>query len=280
MKEKFNLGICSLTSTDDLKQNCNQILAALNKIKADPRGQVDLIVLPENSLYFRIGKLNQAEIPALDSPYLKTLVAWSQKTRISILLTTPLKEGDLVSNATVWILPQAEPQIVYRKIHLFDVDVKGYGAVRESETFFSGQYPKVIEIEGWKIGLSICYDLRFAELYSFYCKQGVDLILVPAAFLVPTGKAHWHVLLRARAIESQCYVAAPAQSGVHHGVKGGTRNTFGHGLCVDPWGEVIGEATETMPNLILELERSRIQWVRQQIPQGQHRRMESLRGNQ
>jgi nitrilase len=129
-----------------------------------------------------------------------------------------------------------------------------------------------MELKGWKIGLSICYDLRFSELFLTYAKQAVDLILVPSAFLVPTGRAHWHVLLRARAIEAQAYVLAAAQGGKHISGKA-QRETFGHTLAVGPWGEVISELEEAPGHIIIELRPESITKVREQIPMDGHRRL-------
>ena len=127
----------------------------------------------------------------------------------------------------------------YEKIHLFDIELDGLSPVRETDLFKHGKFPSVFKVRGWEIGQAICYDLRFAELFLEYAKQGVDLVLVPAAFLVETGRAHWEVLLRARAIESQCYIVAAAQAGKHLGCQGGHRMTYGHSLAIDPWGTVI-----------------------------------------
>lgn len=131
----------------------------------------------------------------------------------------------------------------YQKIHLFDIKLEGQEAFRESDEFANGTLPAIIDVKGFKIGLSICDDVRFSELYHQYHRHQVDVITVPSAFLVTTGLAHWHTLLRGRAIEGQCYVVAPAQTGVHtsaHG-KAGQRETFGHSLAVNPWGEILVE---------------------------------------
>jgi predicted amidohydrolase len=155
---------------------------------------------------------------------------------------------------------------------LFDVEVAGAPPVRESDYFNGGSEARVVEIDGWKFGLSICYDLRFAELYLRYAREKADVILVPSAFLVPTGEAHWHVLLRARAIEAQCFVAAPAQSGEHHS-DSQVRKTYGHSLVVDPWGKVLAELKESPQIQVVELDRELITKARRQIPMGGHRRL-------
>jgi len=162
---------------------------------------------------------------------------------------------------------------VYRKIHLFDVDVVGQKPVRESDVFARGTETSVFEIKGWKFGSSICYDVRFPELYLRYAREEVDAILVPAAFLTTTGRAHWEILLRARAIESQAYVLAAAQGGTHQGIKGGTRETHGHSMIVDPWGLIVEEIQDSSEVRVARatLKVDRIEAVRRQIPMKNHR---------
>ncbi|NJL72346.1 MAG: hypothetical protein HC888_12600, partial [Candidatus Competibacteraceae bacterium] len=191
-----------------------------------------------------------------------------------VLLTTPLRGDGKFRNCTIWFRAGHSPRIVYSKIHLFDVDVEGAPPVRESDHFHPGEAPAVLHVKGWKIGLSICYDLRFAELYLRYA-QSVDLILIPAAFLVPTGEAHWHVLVRARAIEAQAYVAAPAQAGGHRSVgrPSAVRATYGHSLVVDPWGVVLADLGSGVGLKVVTLEREAIAKVRRQIPMAGHRRL-------
>jgi deaminated glutathione amidase len=192
-----------------------------------------------------------------------------------------LTMGGRLSNATVWIDPSGDIKIKYRKIHLFDVDVEGQKPIRESDHFAPGYRPEIIEIGGWRIGLTICYDLRFADLFLAYAREAVDLVLVPSAFLVPTGRAHWETLLRARAIESQLYVAAAAQSGEHASAIGDAkRYTYGRSLVVDPWGGIMAEAkTEASGVQVLTslLRQSELAKVRAQIPMASHRKSDLLR---
>jgi predicted amidohydrolase len=192
--------------------------------------------------------------------------------------SVPLKEpdGGKVSNATMRVTA-TEVTPVYRKIHLFDVDVKGAPPVRESEQFRHGESSQIIEVRGWRIGLAICYDLRFAELFAKYAREGAHLLLIPSAFLVPTGKAHWHVLMRARAIESQAFVVAAAQSGVHRSGRGPSatkRETFGHSLAIEPWGRILKESKKPGPAVfIAELDPELLRKARMQIPMAAHRRL-------
>jgi predicted amidohydrolase len=188
--------------------------------------------------------------------------------------SVPLRMGSGVYNASVIITDQGELQTSYQKIHIFDIQLEGQKPIRESDVFQHGQSTNSFEIDGWKIGQSICYDLRFSELYSQYAKEGVDLILVPSAFLVKTGEAHWEVLLRARAIESQCYVVASAQAGKHLGRNGTTRETFGHSLVVEPWGHVAEKLSAQQKEVrVVALDKTKIQKARTQIPMAEHRRI-------
>src|SRR5262249_4008974 len=154
------------------------------------------------SLYFRIRGREHVRGLDLRGPELKLLQHQVEEGGATLMITTPVANAaGKLTNSTLLFRPGHPVENVYSKVHLFDVDVVGAPPVRESDVFAAGQAPRMIEVKGWKIGLSICYDLRFAELYSHYA-QKVDLILIPSAFLVPTGEAHWHVLIRARAIEN------------------------------------------------------------------------------
>ena len=155
----------------------------------------------------------------------------------------------------------------YRKIHLFDVRLPDGSEISESAATLAGGEPRVVDVLGYRLGLSICYDLRFPELYRALADQGAEVLLVPAAFTLLTGKDHWHVLLRARAIESQCFVVAAAQWGTHP--KG--RTTYGHSLVADPWGTVIAEASDGPGVVVAELDPRVLERVRANLPSLKHR---------
>ena len=159
----------------------------------------------------------------------------------------------------------------YRKIHLFDVDVPGGKRFRESETIEAGDAPVVVETPWAKLGLSICYDLRFPELYRALVARGARLLAVPSAFTLETGKDHWRVLLRARAIENQAYVLAPAQFG-HHG---GDRRSWGHAMVVDPWGAVIAECGDHAGFALAAVDFAYQDRVRAGLPCLTHRKVRS-----
>jgi deaminated glutathione amidase len=269
---EFNLAVCQLTSSDDVKANVVQMLGLLN----DLSGDVDLVCFPENCLYFRVEAGEQPPRLKIDDPSIQKLSAWAKQNGIPLHLgSVPLEENGRLYNASLLLHASGSIDVVYKKIHLFDVDVEGVKPQRESDVFAHGSEPSVFNIKGWNFGSSICYDLRFSELFNRYARQGVDIVLVPSAFLVETGGAHWHVLLRARAIESQLFVAAAAQGGTHKGRAGGTRSTYGHALVVEPWGEIIAEAKDAVrpQALVVKLQAERLESVRRQIPMKAHRRL-------
>jgi predicted amidohydrolase len=172
-------------------------------------------------------------------------------------------------NTLLVVGPDGEDLAAYRKIHLFDVELGGAGSYAESDATSAGSEVVLAEVGGFKLGLSICYDLRFPELYRALSREGAEVLLVPAAFTLHTGKDHWHVLLRARAIEAQAFVVAAAQQGAHPG----GRNTYGHSLIVDPWGTVIAEASDGVGLVMATLERARLEAVRRSLPSLQHRKL-------
>ena len=265
--------LVQMNSNDSFCDNFSQIQSILSE--ALTQGEFDLIVFPENALYLKIGSSSPVGEFNLQEPEFAELFEWCQKYQKTIMLgAVPVRQGEGLYNATVLVTPQAPAKVVYKKIHLFDVEVDGALSVRESDQFNHGSKPAIVTIGGWKIGLSICYDVRFSELYARYAKEEVDLIMVPSAFLVPTGKAHWHTLLRARAIESQCFVLAPAQIGPHISVVKGQRESFGHSLAVAPWGEVIADLAH-LPSggRVIELDAALLSRTRTQIPMTNHRRL-------
>lgn len=265
----FRLGIAQMTSTDSVAANVDMVKRLYGEAIL-----ADLVVFPENSLFLRIrsgGPVEGMDLAGVICAEIQEMVDRGAKP---LMLTTAVEAGvGKARNSTLLFEPAQVVREVYTKIHLFDVDVVGAPPVRESEAFDPGRESAVVDVGGWKFGLSICYDLRFSELYSRYA-QGVDVILIPSAFLRPTGEAHWQVLVRARAIETQCFVAAPAQGGEHVSQQGGPgRQTYGHSMVVDPWGRVLLEMTQGPAIQVVELNRELLENARRQIPMSGHRRL-------
>lgn len=157
----------------------------------------------------------------------------------------------------------------YDKIHLFDVELGADEHYAESDGFEPGHAPVVVTTPFGKLGLAVCYDIRFPELFRILLAEGAEIISLPAAFTVPTGQAHWEVLLRARAIENSCYVVAAAQTGYHDN----GRTTYGHSMIVDPWGTVLNCQPEGVGAVLAHYEHERVDAVRRRLPSTQHRRL-------
>ena len=190
------------------------------------------------------------------------------------LLPVDVRPGDdRASNSSLAFAPDGRCVARYDKLHLFRLD-NGSEQFDESRTLVPGGEPVLFDLPSrdghvWRIGMSVCYDLRFPELYRHYAAQGADLLLVPSAFTWHTGQAHWELLLRARAVENLAFVVAPAQGGLHEN----GRQTWGHTLMVDPWGEILARHEQGAAALVGELDPARIQLRRQQLPALGHRRL-------
>lgn len=269
MKNPLRLAILQLTSTDDVEAN----LANIRKLAQKLPGGLDIVFLPENCLFMRIDRRDSVQSLELDSEPILQMKSLAQGLGTSFHLgSVALRQGSRVSNASMIISPSGEVKVSYEKIHLFDVDIQGQAPIRESDAFARGRNPEVWYFKNWSLGQSICYDLRFSELFSFYARECCDVLLVPAAFLRKTGEAHWEVLLRARAIESQCYVIAAAQAGIHRNKKGQEHFTFGQSLVVDPWGHVLVRGSSDQSEVLeFQLDPAFLEQVRRQIPMHKHR---------
>jgi predicted amidohydrolase len=174
-----------------------------------------------------------------------------------------------LANRAFLIAPTGAVAARYDKIHMFDVDLPNGEKYRESRTFVPGSKAVLAELPWGKLGITICYDLRFPHLYRTLAKAGATMLAIPAAFTVPTGEAHWHALMRARAIETECFVMTAAQAGTHEN----GRKTYGHSLVVAPWGEVIAEAKESVPSVVLaELDLGAVAAARSKVPSLDHDR--------
>ena len=282
-----------LTSTDDVAKNL-QVCARLVRQGADAGAQ--LVGLPENFAYLGSDRDHRASLAEVippggregeSGPILSTMRGLAQETATWLLLGGFPERGATqagananmeasetaatprIRNTSILLSPGGEIAAVYRKIHLFDVDVPGGMRFRESETIEPGADVVVAETPWGGLGLTICYDLRFPELYRAVADRGARLVAVPSAFTLETGKDHWHVLLRARAIENQLYLFAPAQLG-HHG---GQRRSYGHALVVDPWGVVIAECGNHEGVALAQVDFDYQDQVRQNLPCLTHRRL-------
>lgn len=261
-----------LCSGDNVSANLDSVARLL--AEAAEQG-VELALLPENFAFMggdleRKRRFASEEVPSSVLPFLAREASRHRLYLVGGSLLREGREGKLRNSCPVFG-PDGSCLASYDKLHLFDIDLPGESH-RESELIEPGDGPVWLDVLGWRLGLSICYDLRFPELYRQYAAAGCRLLSIPSAFTVPTGAAHWEVLLRARAIENQAYVLAPAQGGTHPG----GRRTYGHSLIVDPWGEVLARGSAQADDgelLIAELNGERLQQVREGLPALQHRRL-------
>ena len=225
----------------------------------------DLVLLPEkwNGIGTHEIILDVAE-PLDSGESVGAMSAWAKQHGITLVggSIVESREGrEKLSNTCVVFDAEGEIAATYRKIHMFDVEVGGH-VYRESDSEEPGEGPMSCEVEGWRLGLTVCYDLRFPELYRILAVEGADIVTVPAAFTLYTGKDHWELLLRARAAENQCFVAAANQWGVHEGGKA----SYGRSSIIDPWGVVLAQAPDEDAVISAELDRAHMERIRRSLP--------------
>ena len=199
---------------------------------------VEAVFLPEMFHYRRRGEGEFYGGELIPGPSSIPFLSLAKEHGVWVLLGSVCEAvpgQDKVYNTSVWINPKGEIAATYRKMHLFEVQLGDKGGVSETQWYMAGDTPVVTDFAAFKMGLSVCFDLRFPELYRGYVQQGADILTVPSSFTRPTGEVHWEVLLKARAIENQCFVVAPNQVGVG----AGQVQTYGHSMVVGPWGEVL-----------------------------------------
>lgn len=258
-----------MTSTAEVEKN---LATAERLVREAARRGATFIGLPENFAFLRFEGEPVPDAQTLDVPWVRRMADLARHLEITLLLgSLPEKiDGERkVHNTSVLLGPDGAVIASYRKIHLFDIDLPGMEH-KESKAVAPGKQVVVADAPLGKIGLTICYDLRFPELYRALARKGARILAVPSAFTERTGKAHWEVLLRARAIENLAYVFAPAQVG-HHG-KG--RASHGHAMIVDPWGDVLAQVADGEGAAIAELDFERQDRVRRELPALDHVRLD------
>jgi predicted amidohydrolase len=264
-------GAVQLNSTDDLDRN---LMTADRLVRQAAAQGAELVVLPEKWSVLGTAEQMAAGAQPLDG----TCITWARS--VARELGIDLLAGSIVervpgrtksANTSVHVGPDGEIQAVYRKIHMFDAEVDGvvYAASAEEEP---GDAVVVTELaDGVKLGMSVCYDLRFPELYRILALRGAEVLAVPSAFTLPTTRDHWEVLVRARAIENQCFVIAPNQIGTH---PPGNRSG-GRSLIVDPWGLVLATAPDEETAIVAELDFDKQREIRSRLPVLDHRRADA-----
>ncbi|NBC33485.1 MAG: carbon-nitrogen hydrolase family protein [Alphaproteobacteria bacterium] len=263
MTAPFKVACLQVNAGPEIAPNLEKAAALVRRARDDG---ADLIALPENVAMVVQGrrKVLARALPEDEHPALPLFADLARETGATILagtLAIRLAE-EAVANRLYLFAASGEIAARYDKIHMFDVDLPSGESYRESAIFRPGERAVLGPTPWGKLGLSICYDLRFPYLYRALAQAGAGVLAVPSAFTRQTGRAHWHVLLRARAIETGCYVIAPAQTGTHD--EG--RQTYGHALIVDPWGEVLADAGEEVGFVTAEIDPERVAKARRAIP--------------
>ena len=271
----MRVGLVQLTVGDDPAANLTQ---TLQHLRAAAAGGAGFVLTPECTNMLSSDRAHQRSHlrHEAEDETLATLRAEAQALGVWLLigslgLLTQDADGRF-ANRSFLIAPSGEIAARYDKIHMFDVDVSETEVYRESAGYRPGSAAVLAETPFAKIGLSVCYDLRFAQLFRRLAQAGAQILTVPAAFNHITGAAHWHVLLRARAIETGCFVIAPAQTGFHPETAGKGRNTYGHSLVVAPWGEVILDMGSESGVGFADLDLAEVTRARARIPSLDHDR--------
>jgi predicted amidohydrolase len=268
----IDVAAVQLTATDDKAAN---IARARDLVARAAQGGARLVVLPEKWTGFGSPEILRACAETLeDGDAVAAMRGWAREHGVHLVggSITELGDAGRMTNTTVVLDPHGEISAVYRKIHLFDVEVGGQ-VYRESDLEDGGGEIVTVDVDGWGVGLSICYDLRFPELFRILALRGTQIVVVPAAFTATTGRDHWELLLRARAVENQCFVVAADDWGEHPGGKW----TYGHSMVVDPWGTVLGRVREGDGVVIARCDPARLQEVRSALPALANRRPELYR---
>lgn len=267
--------LLQLTSSDDPAQNLDMVRDRIGQAVAEGAG---FVLTPEVTNCISTSRTRQTEVlrHQEDDETLVGLRDEAAKAGIWLLIgSLALKTHDSdgrFANRSFLIGPNGDIAAWYDKIHMFDVKVTETETFCESAAYRPGDRGVVVQTPFANIGMTVCYDIRFPQLYRRLAKAGAQVLTVPAAFSPVTGAAHWEPLLRARAIESGCYVLAPAQCGDHPISRGKPRSTYGHSMVISPWGEVIAEATDCPDTLFLDLDMAEVEKARGRVPSLTHDR--------
>ncbi|MCF8473515.1 MAG: carbon-nitrogen hydrolase family protein [Emcibacter sp.] len=235
----------------------------------------EMVITPEMTTLIELdraallGKIYHQE----DDPSLPVFKALAKELKIWLVIgSMAIKLDDKMANRCFVLSPEGNIAAFYDKIHMFDVDLAGGEQYRESRNYEAGNRAVIAKTPWGNMGLSICYDVRFPHLYRKLAQAGAVMVTVPAAFTKVTGEAHWHILLRARAIENGAFIFAPAQTGSHKSATGESRKTFGHSLLVDPWGNIIDDAGTDIGVIVSEIDLTASQKARSSVPSLKHDR--------
>lgn len=262
--------VVQMSSTSDAEANWQQVEEWVTR--AASRG-AQLVATPENTNFLgpHAEKVQRAE--TLEGPTCGRISDLARRLGIQVLLGSFNERGekpDRCFNTSVLFDADGSRLAVYRKIHLFDVDVSPEVRFAESATVEAGSDLVTADTELGTLGMTVCYDVRFPGLYQELRHRGAEMLSIPSAFTLTTGKDHWHPLLRARAIETQCYVLAPAQYGKHDDQ--GLRESYGHAMIIDPWGQIVAMVADGPGIALAEIDLQRLRRIRASMPVVDHRR--------
>jgi len=261
-RRRYRVAAIQMTSTTDVERNVRRAVGWIRRAAEDG---ADLVALPENFAYLRAEGSKLAFRTTVDGDLVRSMSELAHELGIHLLLGSipeRVPRSPRTYNSSVLIGPAGDLLAVYRKLHLFDVNIRGRVALRESRFVAPGKRPVLVDTPLGRLGLSICYDLRFPELYRWLALRGAQVLFVPAAFTSYTGPHHWLPLLRARAIENQCWVVAPAQVGRHSA----DRQSHGETVIVDPWGKVVACKARGQGPLAAEIDLLLLERVRGGLP--------------
>ncbi|MGB3306983.1 MAG: carbon-nitrogen hydrolase family protein [Thermomicrobiales bacterium] len=269
----LSVALVQMNSGADKGANIDTALAAIDEAAS---GGARLVTLPEVWPYLGPDSGNAEAAESIPGPLSEMLAERARRHGIYLHIGSMFERvegGDRLFNTTLVFDPAGEQIARYRKIHLFDVDLEHDTSYRESDTIAPGDEVVTFELDGTTVGLTICYDLRFPELFRLLALRGAEVILLPAAFTLTTGKDHWETLIRARAIENGVFMVAPAQVGQHPpGLW-----CYGRSMVVDPWGLVIAQAADRPMTLHATIDLNEVARVRRQVPSLANRRPEQYR---
>jgi len=263
---KINCAIVQMNSGSNRAENLDR---AGELVKMAARRGADIVALPENFAFMREEKNDSPPGESLDGPIISRAREMAEDESVFLLAGSFSERSPTtgkVYNTSVLLSPEGEIIASYRKIHLFDVDIPGGESHHESKSTIPGREAVAVDTPLGRMGLTICYDLRFGELYQHLAGLGALIIFSPAAFTERTGQAHWEILIRSRAIENQVFMIAPAQHGIHPG----NRRTYGHSMIVDPWGTILAEIPEGEGVALAELDLDRQDKIRKAMPVREH----------
>jgi len=257
-----------MVSSKDIDDNLKQLERLLRGIKPG-----DLVLLPENFAIFSDPRATKQAAEELGNGKVQQFLSEQAKLKQCFLVagSLPIKRAEAIFASSIVYDPHGQLLASYDKLHLFDVDIDdGVGSYRESDTYQAGGQVQVFDTPLGRVGMAICYDLRFPELFSTLRELGADILLLPAAFTKVTGQVHWQALLQARAIENQCYLIAANQGGNHEN----GRETWGHSMIIGPWGDILAQHGQGAAVIQSKMDPVQLNKIRNKMPISKHQRFD------